>query len=60
MTGTMPDNMLKYENYKEQNKRLTKALQNEFYLEAILINVLIKLDWEARFKKSRKICEKII
>ena len=44
MTGTMPDNMLKYENYKEQNKRLTKALQNEFYLEAVFIEYAIMED----------------
>ncbi len=40
----MPDNMLKYENYKEQNKRLTKALQNEFYLEAVFIEYAIMED----------------
>ena len=44
MTETMPDNMLKYENYKEQNKRLTKALQNEFYLEAVFIEYAIMED----------------
>ena len=44
MTEAMPDNMLKYENYKEQNKRLTKALQNEFYLEAVFIEYAIMED----------------
>lgn len=44
MTEAMPDNMLKYENYKEQNKRLTKALQNEFYLEAVFIEYTIMED----------------
>ena len=44
MTETMPDNMLKYENYKEQNKRLKKALDNEFYLEAVFIEYAIMED----------------
>lgn len=33
----LPYNMQKYENYKEQFKRLDKALTNQFYLEAIFI-----------------------
>ena len=44
MTDNFSDNMLKYENYKEQNKRLTKALQNEFYLEAVFIEYAIMED----------------
>lgn len=35
------DNYLKYENYKEQNERLTRALKNHFYLEAIFIEYSI-------------------
>ena len=44
MTEAMPDNMLKYENYKEQNKRLKKAMDNEFYLEAVFIEYAIMED----------------
>ncbi len=40
----LPENMLKYENYREQNKRLNKALQNEFYLEAVFIEYAIMED----------------
>ena len=40
----LPENMLKYENYREQNKRLSKALQNEFYLEAVFIEYAIMED----------------
>lgn len=35
-TGNDP-NLLKYENYKEQFKRLDKAIKNDFYLEAMFI-----------------------
>ena len=44
MTEAMTDNMLKYENYKEQNKRLKKAMDNEFYLEAVFIEYAIMED----------------
>jgi len=44
MTDNFSDNMLKYENYKEQNIRLNKALQNGFYLEAVFIEYAIMED----------------
>ena len=44
MADNKPENMLKYENYKEQNKRLKKALDNEFYLEAVFIEYAIMED----------------
>lgn len=47
-------------SYKWSSTVVQNKMWNEFYLEAILRNLLIKLDWEARFKNSRKICEKII
>lgn len=37
-------NMQKYENYREQNERLKKALANNFYLEAIFIEYSIMED----------------
>ena len=54
----------KYENYKEQFSRLSKALRNEFYLEAIFIEYAILEDrteailrhsglWDA-YMKTRK------
>ena len=36
--------MQKYENYREQNERLKKALANNFYLEAIFIEYSIMED----------------
>lgn len=47
-------------SYKWPSTVVQNKMWNEFYLETILRNLLIKLDWEARFKNSRKICEKII
>ncbi len=38
------ENMLKYENYKEQMKRLKMALTNQFYLEAVFIEYAILED----------------
>ena len=38
------DNMQKYENYREQMKRLKKALNDEFYLEAIFIEYAVMED----------------
>ena len=35
------DKVQKYENYKEQFKRLNKAMNNQFYLEAIFISFAI-------------------
>ena len=35
------DNQLKYENYKEQFRRLNKALANGFNLEAMFIEYAI-------------------
>ena len=35
------DNMQKYHNYKEQMERLKKALNNNFYLEAIFIEYAV-------------------
>ena len=37
MADTVIDNQLKYDNYKEQFKRLDKAINNAFYLEAMFI-----------------------
>lgn len=59
-----PENMQKYENYKEQFKRLNKAMNNQFYLEAMFISYAIIEDrtesiirhankWE-QYLKSRK------
>lgn len=44
MTVDLPENMLKYENYKEQNTRLKKAMDNKFYLEAVFIEYAIMED----------------
>ena len=55
-------NMLKYENYREQFKRLKRALDAQFYLEAIFIEYSILEDrtesilkhagkWDAYLKK---------
>ena len=60
----LPENMQKYENYKEQFKRLNKAIDNCFYLEAMFIAYAIMEDrtesilrragqWDA-YIKSRK------
>lgn len=38
------DNMQKYENYREQMKRLKKALNGGFYLEAIFIEYAVMED----------------
>lgn len=38
---TMEKNMQKYENYREQNKRLKKAMNECFYLEALFIEYAI-------------------
>ena len=35
------ENIQKYENYKEQFKRLNKAIDNKFYLEALFISYAI-------------------
>jgi len=59
-----PENQLKYENYKEQFKRLNSALSHGFNLEAMFIEYAIMEDrtesilrhadkWEA-YLKSRK------
>ena len=58
------DNMQKYENYKEQFKRLKRAMESEFHLEAIFISYAILEDrtesilrhgemWDI-YKKNRK------
>ena len=63
-TETNPENMQKYENYKEQFKRLNRAMNQCFYLEAMFIAYAIMEDrtesilrhagkWEA-YVKSRK------
>ena len=39
-----PEKLLKYENYKEQMKRLKAAMTNQFYLEAIFIEYAILED----------------
>ena len=62
MTANDTPNLIKYGNYKEQFKRLEKALNNKFYLEAIFIEYSIIEDrtesilkhaekWEAYLKK---------
>lgn len=38
---SVPENMQKHFNYKEQFKRLKKAIDNNFYLEAIFIEYAI-------------------
>lgn len=43
-TGDRSENLQKYENYKEQFKRLDKALKAGFYLEAIFIEYAIMED----------------
>lgn len=64
MTGAT-DSQQKYENYKTQFQRLTKALLNDFNLEAIFIEYAIMEDrteailrhadqWEAYLKKCGK------
>ena len=61
---TLSPNIQKYHNYKTQFSRLNKALNAEFYLEAIFISYAIMEDrtesilrhlekWEA-YEKSRK------
>lgn len=61
-TETKPENMQKYENYKEQFKRLNRAMNQCFYLEAMFIAYAIMEDrtesilrhagkWEAYLKK---------
>ena len=61
---TITSNQQKYKNYKEQFRRLNKALSNEFNLEAIFIEYAIMEDrtesalryaesWES-YLKSRK------
>ena len=44
MTNNETNNFVKYENYKEQNERLKKALNNHFYLEAVFIEYAILED----------------
>ena len=41
---TAIDNQQKYENYKEQFKRLNKALANGFHLEAMFIEYAVMED----------------
>ena len=63
-TEKLPENMQKYENYKEQFKRLNRAMDQCFYLEAMFIAYAILEDrtesilrhaekWDA-YIKSRK------
>ena len=44
MDANKSENMLKYENYKEQFKRLNRALLNRFNLEAMFIEYAIMED----------------
>lgn len=64
MSEEKASNMQKYENYKEQFKRLKKALENGFNLEAIFIEYAIMEDrtesvlkhaekWEAYLKNIK-------
>lgn len=41
---TISSNQQKYENYREQMSRLSKAMKAEFYLEAIFIEYAIMED----------------
>ena len=61
-TESKPENMQKYENYKEQFKRLNRAINQCFYLEAMFIAYAIMEDrtesilrhagkWEIYLKK---------
>ena len=58
-------NQLKYQNYREQFKRLNKAITQNFYLEAVFIEYAVMEDrtesiirhagkWEAYLKKRGK------
>lgn len=40
----LPENLQKFENYREQFKRLEKALLHQFYLEALFIEYAIMED----------------
>ena len=64
MSEIIIDNQQKYENYKEQFKRLNRSLSNGFYLEAMFIAYAIIEDrtesilrhgelWEAYLKKRK-------
>ena len=64
MSKSLNENQLKYLNYKEQFKRLNKALVNGFNLEAIFIEYAIMEDrtesilrhggyWDAYMKKHK-------
>ena len=44
LSERLPENMQKFENYKEQYERLKKALKYEFYLEAVFIEYAIMED----------------
>lgn len=44
MKITTPENLVKYQNYKEQFRRLNRALLNGFYLEAMFIEYAIMED----------------
>lgn len=44
MKDNVPENMQKHFNYKEQFKRLEKAINSKFYLEAIFIEYAIVED----------------
>ena len=59
------DNMQKYYNYRDQMKRLNKAMKQNFYLEAIFIEYSIMEDrfesilrhageWEKMYQKAQK------
>ncbi len=52
---SIPDNMQKYENYREQMGRLKRAIREHFYLEAIFIEYAILEDrLEAVFRHAGK------
>lgn len=55
MNNNETNNFVKYENYKEQNERLKKALNNHFYLEAVFIEYSIledRLDSILRYENN--------
>ena len=56
-------NEIKYNNYKEQAKRLKKALENQFYLEAIFIEYSIledRADAILRYAKQEIISDRYV
>lgn len=56
-------NMQKYANYKEQSKRLNRAMSNEFYLEALFIEFAIiedRVDSVLRYEDNQIKSDKFV